>query len=603
VPADAQESSDPLIGRVIAERYRVRALLGRGGMGAVYRVEHLMLKKDLALKFLHPELGRLDEVSRRFEREAEAAAKLDHPNIVAVTDFGRTPEGMLFLVMELLAGRPLTDVIRGDGEGRPLPVERALRIERQILRALDHAHSVGIVHRDLKPDNVMVVDRDGDPDFVKLLDFGIAKITAPDGEVRGEALTQAGVVFGTPEYLSPEQAMGEEADRRADLYSAGIVLYEMLTGRRPFEAASKVAIVSMHLTQKAMPVTKAAPGAHIPRAVERVVERAMAKKRDERYATAQEFLQDMERAGGGTSQPFPVATRTPSLGMSAAAHAAGSVGAIKDRTTSWWHFLVRRAAEVGVPFPRAFVAGGLGLVVALVGLVVLARRGAEAPKPSPPAIATDLAHAETLLGHGELESARAALTQLLSKHPDVGRVYYLLGNLDYAQGERDRAIEDYRAAIRRDAGYRTDAALRSNVRALLDRRNEGPAAVALLAEDVGKPALPDLAACAKGCRDAVVRRRAADAVVKLGGGGLLPADQRAEAEDPHSDAVDKLRSGKSCRERKVAALELIASGDKRYADSLRAARERRGGFFGLDQINGCMRRDLDAALRKWDADK
>jgi tetratricopeptide (TPR) repeat protein len=273
------------------------------------------------------------------------------------------------------------------------------------------------------------------------------------------------------------------------------------------------------------------------------------------------------------------------------------------RATASWHWLVRRAAEVCVPWPRAFVLSGLGLLVVLLALVVLGRRGAPTPRPSPPAVATDLQHAETLLGHGELESARAALTQLLSKHPEVARVHYLLGNLDFAQGERDRAVEDYRAAIRRDPGYGTDAALRSNVRALLDRRNEGPSAVALLADDVGKPALPDLAACAKACRDAVVRRAASAAVVKLGGSGLLPADQRAEAEDPHADAVDKLRSGKSCRERKVAALELIASGDKRYADSLRAARERRGGFFGLDQINGCMRRDIDATLRKWDTEK
>src|SRR5438270_8986550 len=136
---------------MIADRYRVLGPLGRGGMGTVYRVEHVMLKKELALKFLHPELGRLDEVARRFEREAEAAAKLDHPNIIQVTDFGRTADGMLFLVMELLQGRSLTDVIRPEGVGVPLPVERALHITRQILRALEHAHSVGIVHRDLKP--------------------------------------------------------------------------------------------------------------------------------------------------------------------------------------------------------------------------------------------------------------------------------------------------------------------------------------------------------------------------------------------------------------------------------------------------------------------
>jgi serine/threonine-protein kinase len=593
VPGDARETSaeDPLVGRIIGERYRVLAPLGRGGMGAVYRVSHTMLKKELALKFLHPELGRLDEVSRRFEREAEAAARLDHPNIVAVTDFGRTQDGMLFLVMELLNGRSLTDVIRPEGVARPLPLERALRIQRQILRALDHAHASGIIHRDLKPDNIMLIERDGEDDIVKLLDFGIAKLeqpARPDGTAQtahaGEALTAAGVVFGTPEYISPEQAMGEEADRRADLYSAGIVLYEMLTGRRPFDAPSKVAIVSMHLTQKAMPVTQAAPDAAIPRAIERVVERAMAKKRDERFASAPDFLAALD---GTASQTWSIPRQSPTLFA---------------RVERAWVFLTGRAREAGVPWPRAFVAGGLGLLVALVVLLVHSRR-TEAPRPSPPAIAAELAHAEQLLGHGELEPARAALTQLLSRHPEAARVRYLLGNLDYAQGERERAIEDYHEAIARDSGYRADAALRNNVRAMLDRRTEGPLAVALLADDVGKPALPDLANCAKSCRDPVARRRAMDAVVKLGGTGLLPEDQRAEATDPKSDVVDKLRTGKSCRERKAAAIELIGTGDKRYADSLRAARERRGGFLGLEQINACMRRDLDAALRKWDADK
>jgi tetratricopeptide (TPR) repeat protein len=208
-----------------------------------------------------------------------------------------------------------------------------------------------------------------------------------------------------------------------------------------------------------------------------------------------------------------------------------------------------------------------------------------------------------LLGRGELEPARAALTQLLSRHPDVARVRYLLGNLDYAQGERERALEDYHEAIARDPGYRTDAALRNNVRALLERRAEGPLAVALLVEDVGKPALPDLAACAKACRDGNLRRRASEAVVKLGGASLLPESERAEAAEPRADAVERLRNGRSCRERKAAALELIASGDKRYLENLRAARDRRGGFLGLGQINVCMRRDLDAAIRKWEAEK
>src|SRR6476660_4420116 len=251
-------------------------------MGAVYRVEHVMLKKELALKFLHPELGRLDEVAKRFEREAEAAARLDHPNIITVTDSGRTSDGQLFLAMELLNGPSLAEVIRPDHvHGRLLGVERTLHIMRQVLRALEHAHAGGIVHRDLKPENIVLIERDGQPDVVKLLDFGIAKISA--GESTRETLTQAGVVFGTPEYLSPEQAMGEEADGRADLYAAGIMLFEMLTGHRPFEAQSKVEVLSMHLTRDAPAMHEVAPGAHIPTNLENVVARAMAKKREERF--------------------------------------------------------------------------------------------------------------------------------------------------------------------------------------------------------------------------------------------------------------------------------------------------------------------------------
>jgi serine/threonine-protein kinase len=346
-----ESAPDPLVGSLIGERYRVLAPLGRGGMGAVYRVEHTMMKKELAMKLLHPELSRLEEVARRFEREAEAAARLDHPNIVSVTDFGRS-QGLLFLIMELLQGPSLTEVIRPDGEhGRPLGVARALDILRQILRALDHAHASGVVHRDLKPDNIVLVEREGKRDFVKLLDFGIAKITSGGGEATRETLTQAGVVFGTPEYLSPEQAMGEEADGRADLYAAGVILYEMLTGRRPFEATSKVEVMSMHLTRDAAPMRRVAPAADIPLGLERVVGRAMAKKREQRYGSANEFLHAIERG------PAP-----------------SRLDEARERLGRLWPFLVERARLAGVPWPRAFAATTVALVLALLALVVFGRR-------------------------------------------------------------------------------------------------------------------------------------------------------------------------------------------------------------------------------------
>src|SRR5262249_54736511 len=174
----------------------------------------------------------------RFEREAESASRLTHPNIISVTDFGRTAGGAPFLVMEFLAGESLSSVI---AQG-PLPKERALSIIRQILRGLDHAHAAGVVHRDLKPDNIMLVERDGQRDVVKILDFGIAKVTQPMSG--GEALTQAGVIFGTPEYLSPEQALGEAVDARTDVYAAGINLDENLAGRAPVRDKGKGQILS-----------------------------------------------------------------------------------------------------------------------------------------------------------------------------------------------------------------------------------------------------------------------------------------------------------------------------------------------------------------------
>ena len=588
-PADPQDPPDPIVGTVVGERYRVLEAIGRGGMGSVYRVEHLMMKKELALKLLHPELGRLDEVAKRFEREAEAAARLDHPNIIAVTDFGRTADGMLFLVMELLAGASLAAEIRPGGEhGHPLGTERATNILKQTLRALEHAHASGIIHRDLKPENIILVERDGQKDVVKLLDFGIAKITSGESSNK-EALTQAGVVFGTPEYLSPEQAMGEEADGRADLYAAGVMFYEMLTGRRPFEAASKVEVLSMHLTRDAQPMHKVAPDAQIPVALERIVERAMAKKRSERFADAAAFLRAFEET--------PSRLRTsgsPSPFASGAASALGSVG----RT---WPFLVDRARSAGVPWPRAFIGGALGLVVVMLALLVIARR-VDKPKPPAPEIATDLARVESLLGRGELEPARAALQQLLSAHPESGRVHYLYGNLDYADGEREHALADYRDALHADPGYRNDPILRKNVRALLDRRAEGPGALALLVDDIGMPALPDIVDCAKTCRDERLRKRAAEAAVKLGGPALVAAETKP-APDEKDELVEKLQKGRSCRDRKGAAAGLIATGNAKYIDALKQARDRRGGFLGLQQVNACMLRDLDAGIRKLEAEK
>jgi serine/threonine protein kinase len=630
---DASPEADPLVGAVLADRYRVLAPLGRGGMGAVYRVEHLTLKKELAVKLLHPELSRLDEIARRFEREAEAAARLDHPNIVTVTDFGRTADGLLFLVMELLDGPSLAQVIRpgldgherGTGPGRPLAPARALAILRQILRALAKAHGRGIVHRDLKPENVVLVERDGQPDWVKIIDFGIAKITVPEGVAArpGDALTQAGVVFGTPEYLSPEQAMGEEADGRADLYAAGVMLFEMLTGRRPFEASSRVEILSMHLVREPPPVRSVNPDADVSPEVEALVRRAMAKKRDARFPDAIAFLAALDQAAGFSDGPSVVARRTsepfaavepprPQGPSPAVAFARRALSTI-PRT---FRFLVERTREAGVPHPRAAVGAALALVIILVVVTALVIRSRVDGSVLAPESATR--NAEALLARGDLEGARAALQQLVVHYPKSARVHYLYGNLNYADGERDRAMGDYMRAIERDPAYAKDALLRANARACLERRGgEAQAALTLLVEKVGEPALPDLVWCAKSCRDERLRRRASEAALKIGGPNALgaptptaneapklppkppvptPAPATDDKPDPNQALLDQLQKGRSCRDRKRAAVALIATGEARYREALEKARNRRGGFLGLQEVNACMRRELDAYL-------
>jgi hypothetical protein len=241
---------EALIGTVLAGRYRIEKLLGTGGMGAVYRAEHVHMRKAVAVKVLHREMTLFPEVVARFEREAVAAGRIEHPNVAAATDFGRLEDGSFYLVLEYVEGRSLSKLIE---ELERVPEERALHITRQIAAALSAAHAAAIVHRDLKPDNVMLVEREGVQDFVKVLDFGIAKVNVEGG---GEqpALTQAGTVFGTPEYMSPEQARGDLVDARADLYTVGMILYEMLAGQSPFKDDDLVVILTRQLTMEPPPL-------------------------------------------------------------------------------------------------------------------------------------------------------------------------------------------------------------------------------------------------------------------------------------------------------------------------------------------------------------
>src|SRR6185369_6155904 len=244
-PAPASTS---LVGQVVSGRYRLQKLIGEGGMGSVYLAEHMHMRKRVALKLLHAEMSQDAEVLARFRREAEAAAHVEHPNVASATDFGQAEDGSFFLVLEYVEGTSLRKAL----EAGPLSSARALHIARQIALALERAHGSGIVHRDLKPENVMLVRKGDDPDFVKVLDFGIAKV--PADPVHGESnpqviLTKMGAVLGTPEYMSPEQSVGDPVGPATDLYALGIIMYEMLTGLHPFDPPTKEMLLTMHVLE------------------------------------------------------------------------------------------------------------------------------------------------------------------------------------------------------------------------------------------------------------------------------------------------------------------------------------------------------------------
>ena len=310
--ADKNAAYDKLIGMTLDGRYLIERKIGEGGMGVVFAARHLIIERPLAVKVLKREVARDASTIKRFVQEAKAASRIGHPNIVDVTDFGTTPDGLTYSVMEYVDGKTLSQAIKLSA---PLPADRALPIAAQIAQALGAAHDKGIVHRDLKPENIFLINRDGRRDFVKIVDFGIAKVTPLDatGAVapgqEGPRLTRAGAVFGTPEYMAPEQAAGRgDTDGRVDVYALGTILYEMLTGRVPHKSESMVRTLAMQMLDPIEPPSKVRPDLAIDPELEAVVMKALAKKREQRFATMGEFLAAMTAAAKGVELAQPVST-------------------------------------------------------------------------------------------------------------------------------------------------------------------------------------------------------------------------------------------------------------------------------------------------------
>jgi eukaryotic-like serine/threonine-protein kinase len=612
-----RDSADPHahIGRIIDGRYRVLEHVGQGGMGSVYRAEHVTIRRPVALKLLHPGLASIPELERRFEREAYAIGRIDHPNCVNVSDFGKLEDGSLFLVMELLEGQSLGDLLERE---RRVEIRRALHITRHVLRGLHHAHRRGIVHRDVKPENVVLVEHDGDHDFAKVLDFGIAKLVGvAETEDGSEKLTQAGIAFGTPIYLSPEQAIGEPADPRSDLYSATVMLYEMITGVPPFRSEDKLELLGMHTTRPPPRAAEMAPDLMVPEPVEALLVRGLAKRPADRFADAGEYVaaidavvgmpapgiygraaSEVSYAGTGwgpgpdsppgaarpltqppyqppyqpsTTTPLPL-TQTPPPGFGNPAHTGSHV-----------------ASPTSSSARRALVAFG-AVVFGLLVATVIWISGDDSPRIPLPAVGqeTDVgARAEAELKKGDPDKSVETIQAGGDADRDA-RTHLTLGHAFAARSDYAQALEAYVLAVELDPALGKDAEMRASLQLMIDDEGEVfPHAARLLWVHAGdrkaRQVLLDLAAGDKADR----RREAFSILEELGLGDEI---------DRTASFTWDLRQGKDCESRRQAVAKLRALGDKKAIPALEQARVRKSGRRGRNQ-NACLRQHAEDAIK------
>ncbi|MDB4972357.1 MAG: Serine/threonine protein kinase PrkC, regulator of stationary phase [Myxococcaceae bacterium] len=376
---DAGPHKDVLLGTLVDGRYRIDAQIGEGGMGVVYKATHIALNKTLALKILRGDVAKEPEAVQRFMQEAQAATSIGHENIIDINDFGRLPDGTAYFVMEYLNGHPLNDLIKRGGS---IPTRDALHILRQIASALGAAHVRGIVHRDLKPDNVFVLSRGEMGNFVKVLDFGIAKVGTSKNR-----LTRTGMVFGTPHYMSPEQAAGQGVDARTDIYALGVIMYEMFTGRVPFDADTFMGVLTKHMFEKPAPMTDPTSERQLG-ALEQITMRALEKKPENRYESMDALVADLDRVMGG-GRPRPVGgNQRPSTELADALEPRSKSELRLEQQLDQQELATSSYSEPAIPVaPRwPWLAGGGVLLLALIGIAFAMRGGSTTPIPAPPPV-------------------------------------------------------------------------------------------------------------------------------------------------------------------------------------------------------------------------
>ena len=391
---------DPLVGRVLNDKFRIVEALGAGGMGRVYKAVQAPLERLVAIKVLNPQYseGKDPGFQKRFFLEAAVTARLRHPNTVTIIDYGKTDDGVLYIAMEYLEGQTLAQLLTQHG---PLPWMRVLNIGAQVARSLREAHKVGLIHRDLKPANIMVLDQEDDHDVVKVLDFGLVKSFLPDRGLPNEAeITQAGVILGSPQYMAPEQARNV-SDPRSDVYSLGVVMFQMLMGRPPFQAAQSIDVIFKHLNEAPPAFAAVSPSHGVPQEVEALVMRCLNKRPEERFQSMDEVLEGVRRAA--SSAGFSGAFSSPRLSGSMPAVGAGSgpisgtqtgplpVAGSSGASTVALDIAVEEPAAkppARRTLPLALFAGSLLIGLCVAAVVALRPVQPPPPAPAPPTVAT-----------------------------------------------------------------------------------------------------------------------------------------------------------------------------------------------------------------------
>ena len=371
--------ADELIGKQVDNgEYVIVDRIGSGGMGSVYKAEQPSMNRMVAIKVLHPRFATRDDLVARFRREARAMSQLSHPNTARVYKYGALDDGAVYFVMDYLEGRNLAAWVRENG---PMEAERAIAVMVQVCGALEEAHRAGIVHRDLKPENVFLTQQSGSADFPKVLDFGLAKMSEKQMGRGSMMFTQQGMVFGTPEFMSPEQAQGEALDQRSDIYSLALILYELITGKLPFDAKTPLDMMKAHVRDVPIPLSQRVPGKHFWPEFEAVVNKALAKNPNDRYASAAEFGEALRACVPDESAPPPStpASTPPSSPPPSDAHPAFTPAATQSAGSAGRPVVRHESSSIALPVSKlpSLVLGviiGAGVATAGYFLLVLFAR-------------------------------------------------------------------------------------------------------------------------------------------------------------------------------------------------------------------------------------